>query len=135
VGAPYTSPGGREDAGSALVYSGADGSLLHQFHGVAIYDRFGFTVSSAGDFNQDGHADLLVGAPLQDVKVQKNTGAVYLYSGKDGRLLYRVCGSSSIERFGPLVANAGDVNADGRADIIVGSLAISATVLSFPPPR
>jgi FG-GAP repeat len=194
VGAPFASPGEIRDAGSAFVYSGADGSLLHQFHGVGTYDRLGFTVSGAGDFNQDGHADLLVGAPLHDVKGKREagsvylysgadgslllhlngesggdnfgnsvanagdtngdhindlvvgsiyakfgglvtTGAAYVYSGKDGRLLYRVCGTSSIERFGTIVANAGDVNADGRADIIVGSLLKSATVLSFPPPR
>jgi|SRR5665213_6847 len=48
---------------SAYVYDGRDGRVLLTLHGEAKGDRFGEHVSSAGDFEGDGHADLIVGAP------------------------------------------------------------------------
>ena len=47
VGANAADPGGRDSAGSAYVYSGADGSLLYQRDGGATGDRFGLSVGGA----------------------------------------------------------------------------------------
>ena len=48
---------------TAYVYSGRDGRVLLTLHGEAKGDRFGEHVSSVGDFERGGHADLIIGAP------------------------------------------------------------------------
>ena len=48
-------------SGSARVFSGIDGSVLYTFDGDTTNDRFGLSVSGAGDVNGDGVADFIVG--------------------------------------------------------------------------
>ena len=50
-------------AGSALVYSGKDGTKLWQFDGGNANASLGWSVAGAGDVNQDGFDDIIVGAP------------------------------------------------------------------------
>ena len=120
VGAWQAAPGGRADAGSAYVYSGADGSLLYQKDGGATGDTFGWSVSAAGDVNWDGMADFIVGATRADPGGRADAGSVYVYSGADGSLLYQRDGGAEYNNFGHSVSAAGDVNGDGKADFIVG---------------
>ena len=120
VGARGADPGGRADAGSAYVYSGADGSLLYQKDGGAASDRLGVSVSTAGDMNGDGKADFIVGAYYVDPGGRANAGSAYIYSGADGSLLYQKDGGAAGDNFGLSVSTAGDVNGDGKADFIVG---------------
>ena len=47
VGAHAADPGGRSAAGSAYVYSGAEGSILHQRDGETAGDQFGTSVGGA----------------------------------------------------------------------------------------
>ena len=122
VGASGADPGGRSAAGSAYVYSGADGSLLYQRDGGAAGDNFGYSVSTAGDVNGDGKADFIVGAHSADPGGRGSAGSAYVYSGADGSLLYQRDGGSAGDEFGYSVSTAGDVNGDGKADFIVGGL-------------
>ena len=47
------------------MYSGATGlPLFPDFTGSAFHDTLGYSVCGAGDVNQDGHPDVVVGAPL-----------------------------------------------------------------------
>ena len=65
VGAPGDDAAGI-DFGAALAYSGGDGSLLYRLSGRGSGQDFGAAVAGIGDWDGDGHDDLLVGAPRND---------------------------------------------------------------------
>ena len=79
IGAPSADPSGNSNAGSAYVYSGADGTLLYQKDGAAASDLFGTSVASAGDVNGDGKADFIIGAPSADPSGMSGAGSAYVY--------------------------------------------------------
>jgi hypothetical protein len=85
---------------------------------------YGISVALAGDVNSDGFSDVLVGAHLYD-KDQANEGAAFLYYGSGMGLQMNTMeildGNQSGAMMGYAVAGAGDVNADGASDILVGS--------------
>ena len=107
-------------SGSARVFSGLDGSVLYLFNGDSPNDFFGVSVSGAGDVNGDGFADLIVGAH-RDGNNGFLSGSARVFSGVDGSVLYTFDGDSPDDVFGGSVSGAGDVNADGYDDLIVGS--------------
>lgn len=116
IGAPGATPNGTL-SGSAYVFSGRTGGLLHRFDGPTSYSHFGSVVSGAGDLDGDGHDDLIVSAPVH----RDSRGAVYAYSGRTGSVFFFMEGPRMMEYFGSSLAAAGDVNADGFADVIVGA--------------
>ncbi len=59
-----------------------------------------------------------------------STGRVYLHSGADGHRLLTLTGDGPGEGFGTTLAVAGDVDHDGRADLIVGSWQFPGAALS-----
>ncbi|MCB1633908.1 MAG: FG-GAP repeat protein [Xanthomonadales bacterium] len=103
-------PGGNR----AVVYSGVDGAVLLQLHGEAEGDNFGQHVSTMGDVNGDGHADLLTAAPGHDA-VGADAGRAYVYSGKDGQRLWQVDGEAAGDGFGSTVYGYND----GRTQLLV----------------
>ena len=133
AGAPYASPGGVTRGGSAFVFSGADGSVLYQIDGSGTADQLGWSVAMAGDVDNDGAGDFIVGAPQFDdlAEFAAGPGKALVYSGVDGSLLYQMDGESVSNFFGGSVSGAGDVNNDGNDDFIVGaSFATKAYVYS-----
>ena len=107
---------GEQTAKTARVFSGKDGELLYTFGGTPTLGGLGHSASGAGDVNGDGYADVIVGA------WSSRPGAALVFSGKDGKLLYRFTGDAARDRFGFTVSGAGDVNRDGLADFIVGAV-------------
>jgi RHS repeat-associated protein len=89
------------------------------------FARYGHAVSSAGDVNGDGYADLLVGAPHHDVGADSEAGAVFLYMGSAEGLTttaaLTLTGIAADDHFGFALATIGDVNGDGDSDILVGA--------------
>ena len=121
IGAPDSDSGpGGTNSGRAYVYSGQTGALLYMFNGEAQGDEFGLAVSGAGDVNNDGFPDVIIGAPRFDF-IGGNTGRAYVYSGQNGALLYMFNGEGQGDLFSFSVSGAGDVNNDGFADLIVGA--------------
>lgn len=85
---------------------------------------FGYGLSAAGDVNNDGYADVVIGAQGHD-HLQSNTGRIYVYYGSATGLASTadviINGDQAQARIGIDVADAGDVNNDGYDDVIVGA--------------
>jgi hypothetical protein len=150
IGAPDTAPGDNASAGASYVVFGRPSdhvwnatlalSSLNGSDGFAILgtnagDESGTSVSAAGDINVDGVDDLIIGAPLADSKgdasgasyvvfgqeSNKNWTASLALSSLNGTNGFRVRGASAGDQSGTSVSAAGDVNADGKADFLVGA--------------
>lgn len=125
VGAIANDAGGA-DAGRAYIFYGginmnstADVILT----GAAAGDFFGTSVSSAGDVNGDGYADVIAGAPSNDAG-GTTAGRAYIYFG--GNNMNNIAdviltGEAASNSLGISVSNAGDVNGDGFEDVIAGA--------------
>lgn len=94
--------------------------VLHEVSGDAVGDGFANSVAAAGDVNGDGIPDFVVGAP-QDDDNGSASGSARAFSGADGAILFTWHGDGSSDQFGTGVGGAGDVDGDGRADLIVGA--------------
>jgi hypothetical protein len=127
VGAPYYDSG-KEDQGGAFVYEGYEGFLYPASDWIKLSNqagaRFGWSVSTAGDVNGDGYAEVIVGAPYWQ-EGESGEGAAWVYYGSESGLssapgeYYQ--GNQVDAGFGNSVSTAGDVNGDGFADIIIGA--------------
>ena len=114
--------------GKAFVYHGSATGLATTpawtAEGNQASAQFGRSVATAGDVNGDGFSDVIVGAPYYD-NVQNDEGRAFLYSGSATGLSATAgwtaeCNQASA-LFGFSVATAGDVNADGFSDLIIGA--------------
>ncbi|MBI3326491.1 MAG: FG-GAP repeat protein [Nitrospinae bacterium] len=111
-----------EHQGRVFVFSGHSGKLLLTLDDPAprAYAAFGFAVAGAGDVNQDGVPDLLIGAFGQE-----ESGKAFVFSGKDGKLLHTLQAPQRQPGagFGWSVASIGDLTGDGIPELIVGAFA------------
>ena len=120
AGAPRDDDNGIS-SGSARAWSGATGAVLGTWFGDGTSDQFGRAVGAAGDVDQDGHADLIVGAPYDDDNGD-SCGMARVITGNGSGVLWTVYGDAADDELGSSVAGAGDVDGDGAPDVIVGAV-------------
>jgi len=87
--------------------------------------HFGYSVSDAGDVDNDGYRDIIIGARGERPYNQTN-GMAYVFSGADERIILSLDSPwtewyPSPHWFGYSVSGVGDVNNDGFDDVIVGA--------------
>ena len=119
-----------------LTNTWLDGTNGITLVGAVAYDESGCSVSSAGDVNGDGYPDLLIGAHMASPNGIVNAGEAYLVYGRrsglpsqivltnswlDGTNGVLFTGIGTTNFCGKAVGGAGDVNADGYADILIGA--------------
>jgi hypothetical protein len=120
---------GQANEGGAFVYHGSEDGLIVTVARTLEVNvpnaLMGFSVAGAGDVNGTGYFDVVVGAP-DFTNVQAQEGAVFFYRGSASGLIVttpvpRTESNIAGARYGYSVAEAGDVNGDGYADISVGA--------------
>ncbi|MAY82068.1 MAG: hypothetical protein CL930_14970 [Deltaproteobacteria bacterium] len=140
VGAPSNDVGGESRAGRSYLFlagsiddtSHALGSEAdHLFNGQNANDLSGHALSALGDVDKDGYDDFVIGAKGVDT-FGSNSGAAFVISGGDlgifrGHNLdeswVTLGGEAAGDRVGHDVEGAGDVDSDGRGDILVAAYA------------
>ena len=116
--------------GGVLVYLGSANGFSTssiELKGEAADDNFGYSIINTGDIDGDGIKDFAVGA----IHAEGGTplsGAVYIYKGGNTpTLLTKLIGEGPGDKFGWNMA-PGDVNGDGKADLVVSAYFNSDTV-------
>ena len=102
-------------------------------------DNSGFSVSTAGDINDDGYADLIIGAYYYPGSRQGRSYVVFggpgvggngdiALSSLNGANGFKLDGENNLDYSGWSVSTAGDINGDGHADLIIGDNAYSGVI-------
>ncbi len=103
-----------DSAGTVKVISAFTQQVLYEYFGDADTDVFGRIVEAAGDIDEDGVPDFILGSSLDE------SDALNVYSGVDGSLIYNYPGNSGVG-FAVDAGGGYDVNNDGVPDFIVSS--------------
>ncbi|WP_330202477.1 Calx-beta domain-containing protein [Cyanobacterium sp. DS4] len=135
--------------GEATIISNSDSNPVENipsnpYPDVAYTDQAGSSVSLAGDINNDGYQDIIIGAPTASLNQNRSLGKAYVVFGGDSDYWNRVDengfdlttlnnntdnsisglflqGVADKGGAGFSVAGAGDVNQDGIDDLLVGA--------------
>ena len=143
IASPMYDANGVTDSGRVYVLNGVTRAPIYRIDSPEpqAAAKFGFFIQNVGDENGDRRNDLAVGTDAQDVYTATGTvcgtpepngcnedqGKAWVFSGADGKLLYAIdnpqpqgrAGNSA--RFGSRIGRAGDLNGDGKAEIIIGA--------------
>jgi hypothetical protein len=118
-------PGYQDSTGRAYLYLGSSSGLASTadqvWTGSATQQHLGQRVTGAGDVDADGYHEALICAdPQTSSSSPGGSDRIFLYAGSSSGL----SGYPIVELGSRLcaVSAAGDVNADGYADVIVGDM-------------
>lgn len=115
VGAPSI------DAGRVYLVSTKDGTILRTYAPATDVRSFGWYVARVPDLDGDRHDDLAVGAPLNPNAEGSPVGGAWVFSAATGKPIHRWTGRGVLSGFGEIVAAAGDLDDDGKGDVVVAS--------------
>ena len=149
IGAYEADPNGKENAGQSYVIFGGknvgsggtfnlsnlNGTNGFAINGIAAGNESGFSVSNGGDINNDGIDDLIIGAFRAPANGVNQAGQTYVLFGGanigtsgtfnlsdlNGTNGFAINGITENSFSSTSVSNAGDVNADGIDDLIIGA--------------
>ncbi|VBB28348.1 unnamed protein product, partial [Acanthocheilonema viteae] len=126
----------RYDIGKVMLFfqgSNHDFFKWESLLGHTEWSRFGHSVAAAGDLNQDGYNDFIVGAPYDG---DNHRGAVYVYHGaKNGvrkeptQKIEAQKISADLKAFGFSLAGGKDIDKNQYPDIAVGAYQSSHAVV------
>lgn len=103
--------------GRVTLLAGKSGAVVRQWIGNGISDRFGWSVAPIEDRDGDGLADVLVGAPRQDVNVG-DEGAARVISSALGCATFKYCDSKpSAAGCLPAIGSTGSPALTGPGDL------------------
>jgi hypothetical protein len=141
IGASEADLGSNQDVGATYVVFGQEGGFSPEINlselgangltinGIAAGDRTGTSVSSLGDINSDGFADIGIGA------VNENGGQGYVIFGtgngfsantlslsdRDGTNGFTINATDPNDLLGTSISAAGDLNNDGVNDLVISA--------------
>jgi hypothetical protein len=125
IGAPAWGSGITYPGSASLYLGGApmDTTPDLVIRGESGNDVFGGSVSGAGDVDQDGFADFIVGAPNHDVVAANDGKAYFFYGGSppDGQPDFTLEGQGDQTCLGGSVSGDCDLDGDGNADFVIGA--------------
>lgn len=109
-------PGASSSEGAVAVTSGADGVEILYITADIPGTQFGTSLATVADVDADGRLDMVVGGPAADsgrgrVQLMTSTGAEY----------FSIYGTVDGAKLGTTAGGVDDRDADGVADVIVGS--------------
>jgi hypothetical protein len=143
IGSSGADTGGLIQSGQAVLVYGSDafgnivdvGSITESegvfLNGSGAVEHAGRSVASAGYFNNDGFADIILGADDADANGPESGRAYVVYGspslpgiialGSLGSAGLTIDGPGAGDNLGESVSGGGDVNGDGFDDVVVGS--------------
>ena len=127
VGAPKAGP---KKTGRVYVYTGITDKPRFILEADETDQAFGYMfMSIPGDLDGDGTPDLYV-TDFTSAAKGPATGRAYAASGKTGQRILTLTGQTQGEGFGVGPSAAGDVDGDGRPDLIIGAWQYAGAAVS-----
>jgi len=134
AGSVYVVFGSRNGFPSSFELSSLNGSNGFKLNGEEANDYSGRSVSTSGDINGDGIADLLIGAYQASPSGRRMAGSTYVVFGSrsafssnfdlsslNGTNGFKLNGVAAYDYSGNSVSAAGDINGDGIDDLLIGA--------------
>jgi len=130
----YGADGSGIDRGRAYVFHGSSSGISTTASTTLNYAQnddyasFGYSVSTVGDADADGYADVIIGSPYTEGAndgSKPDHGKVWVYYGTSSGIgtdqtSVQYAGSDGTVYLGISVSTAGDVNGDGNSDAVMG---------------
>ena len=110
----------RVNVGAYSLYDGETHEALWQVFGSYKGEKAGYAMAPIGDMNEDGVLDFLVSHPWSNMNGNA-AGIARIHSGLDGSSLQSYFGTSNADLFGGALAALGDINGDGKPELLIGS--------------
>ena len=143
IAAPFASPYSRFQAGEIYILNSLNFTsnidlanfntkLGSKIIGASSNDKTGSIIKDAGDTNNDGYSDVIIGLPQAPYLSRKQGGKSFVVYGSSKNKIVDlktldsaqgliIVGANSLDYSGTSVNSAGDFNGDGYADIAIGS--------------